>query len=557
MPLHQRIHIHLGDGPSVKRRERNMRISLVLLAVVLVAGFVTVSLRVCLYGLSPQVAQSILAVSVPVHNARSRPDILDRNGQILATDIRVFWLHADPQHVVNADETAEKLLRLFPDLDAPALHAKLRAKSRFEWVKRGLTPRQAELVYALGLPGLHLIPENQRVYPAGHAAAHVLGITNIDNVGLSGVERYIDQRPPAQFLNVSPGHRPFIKLSIDLGVQHAFAEELAKAKREYNAQAAFGVVMDVRNGEVIASVSLPDFDPNQRDQAISADRQNRVLTDTYELGSVFKAFTTALALDAGFVRREDRIDTGTPLNVGRFILRDKHGERKMSVEEIFTRSSNTGTARLALMAGIPRQRAFLEALGLLTPLATEAGSSAPPAQPRTWRPANAVTISYGHGIAVPPLSFAAAAAAMVNGGTLVRPTFMLSTARAGAGPRVISPETSADMRDLLRLTVERGTGKRAAVSGVAVGGKTGTAQKVKRGRYSKDVVTTFFAAFPIAAPRYLVLVSFDEPRPTERTPRTEAAYNAAPAAGAAIARIAPMLGVTAFAQIDEPEPTSY
>jgi cell division protein FtsI (penicillin-binding protein 3) len=522
--------------------ERNAEFAFAGLRALFTVCFLAVAGRLVLYpSAEPQPAAMI--ATVQIQHARNRPDILDRHGRIIATDIRVYWLFANPKHVLEAEETAEKLIALFPDLDRAALLKKLRADSRFEWIKRGLTPREAEKVQKRGLAGLYLLPEQQRVYPAGRAAAQILGVADVDNRGLSGIERFIDERPPTPFTNVALGQRPSLRLSLDLGVQHALAEELRGAMTDYRAEGAFGLVMNVKNGEVLASVSLPDFDPNLREKAVEEGHQNRVLSDTYELGSVFKSFTLAMALDAGVVRRLDVIDTATPLKVGRFTLTDHHHQKQMTVEDVYVHSSNTGAARIALMAGIPRQRHFLKSLGLLDPLETEAGRSAEPHAPKVWRPANSITIAYGHGIAVSPIVFARAAAALVNGGHLIRPTFLATGEDTALGPRVITQETSETMRELMHSVVERGTGKRAQVPGLEIGGKTGTAEKVEKGRYSKDVLTTFLAAFPIDEPRFLLMVSLDEPKTNKTAPRTEAAYNAAPVAGAIIARVAPMLGV--------------
>jgi cell division protein FtsI (penicillin-binding protein 3) len=283
-----------------------------------------------------------------------------------------------------------------------------------------------------------------------------------------------------------------------------------------------------------------------------------VVTDVYELGSVFKSLTIAMALDQGVATRRDVFDV-SPLIVGNFLLRDPHAARQlMSVEDIFIHSSNTGAARIAMAAGIGRQQAFLKSLGLFEKIETEAGTSPNPRFPKIWRPANAATIAYGHGIAVPPLLFASAMATLVNGGELIKPTFLLSEKGANEkGERPISPETSATMRDLMRLVVERGTGRRAAVPGIGVGGKTGTALKAKEGHYTRDVVNSFVAAVPIEAPKYLVMVTLDEPKPEEPGKVNEASQNAAPTAGAIIARIAPMLDILPTPRFDEAAASPY
>ncbi len=538
----------------------NRRAAQTILGLGFAAAFATLSGRMLLYASNaPQQLPILAAASTPSQLVHSRPDIVDRHGRLLATDIRVYRVYANPQQLVNADEAAEKIGGLFRDLDQAQLVRKFRDKtSKFEWVKRGLTPRQAEAAHKLGIPGVYIISSLQRVYPAGNAAAHILGVTNVDNEGISGIEKYIDEKLASQVAPVAHAERPIVKLSLDLGVQHVLAEELAKAKESYRAEAALGLVLDVKTGEVLASASLPDFDPNRREQAIEQNHQNRVVTDAYELGSVFKSFTIAMALDQGVAVRSDRFDA-SPLRIGHFMLHDPHAKRDpMSVDDIFIHSSNTGTARIAMAAGIPRQKQFLDSLGLFERIETEAGASSKPVFPKVWRPSNAVTISYGHGIAVPPLLFASAMATLVNGGEQIKPTLVISDRGVDEkGKQVIKSETSAMMRDLMRLTVERGTGRRAAVPGIAVGGKTGTAGKVKDGRYTHDVVNTFVAAFPIDNPKYLLMVTLDEPKPDAPGKPNEAAYNAAPTAGAIIKRIAPMLEILPTARFDEAASTSY
>ena len=549
----------LGGSTTAAKEARNARRAQVLLVVFFLSAFIVVSGRIIHYGASANDLPVLAVVTGPAALAKNRPDIVDRHGRLLATDIRVYWLAANPQAIVNADEAAEKIVSLFPDLNQAALVKKFRDKtSRFDWVKRGLTPKMAEAVHALGIPAFTLLPTVQRVYPAGNEAAHILGITNVDNEGRSGVEWYIDQKLASQVSPTTLTERPIVKLALDLGVQHVLTEELSHAMERYRTEAALGLVLDVRNGEVLASASLPDFDPNRREEAAEPNRQNRVVTDVYELGSVFKSLTIAMALDQGVANRYELFDT-TPFSVGHFIIRDSHAmTQQMSVEDIFIHSSNPGAAHIAMAAGMDRQIAFLKALGLFEKLETEAGTSPLPVFPKVWRPANAITVSYGHGIAVPPLLFASAIASLVNGGERVKPTFLLAETGQDEGrQRIISAATSATMRDLMRLVVERGTGRRAAVPGIAVGGKTGTALKVKDGHYTHDVINSFVAAIPIDAPKYLVMVTLDEPKPEEPGKINEASQNAAPTAGAIIKRIAPMLDILPTPRFDEAASTPY
>jgi cell division protein FtsI (penicillin-binding protein 3) len=548
-----------GGTKSPAHAARNARRAQALLALFFVGGFATLCVQIVRYGAASGDMPVLLPAVAPAQLAKSRPDIVDRNGHLLATDIRVYWLAANPEKIVNADDAAEKIAALFPDLDQATLARKFRDKaSKFEWVKRGLTPKQAEAVHALGIPALTLSATNGRVYPAGNEAAHILGITNVDNEGRSGVEWHIDQKLLGQLTPSSSAERPIVKLSLDLGVQHALTEELTQAMARYQAKAVLGLVLDVNNGEVLASASLPDFDPNRREQAAEQNRQNRVVTDVYELGSVFKSLTVAMALDQGVATRFEPFDV-TTMMVGRFMIRDPHAkQRAMTVEDIFIHSSNTGAARIAMAAGAERQQAFLKALGLFEKIESEAGTSPNPRFPKVWKPDSAATVAYGHGIAVPPLAFASAMATLVNGGERIKPTFLLNSKGADeAGERVVKPETSETMRDLMRLVVERGTGRRAGSPLIAVGGKTGTAKKVKDGQYTHDVMNSFVAAFPIDSPKYLVMVTIDEPQPEQGAPSFEASQNAAPTAGAIVRRIAPMLDILPTPRFDEARPRSY
>jgi cell division protein FtsI (penicillin-binding protein 3) len=547
-----------GSGSFKGAPARNRRRAQWALALCFAAGFALVAGRAISYAVLSNGMPSLAMAGAPPQLAKARPDIVDRNGRILATDIRVYWLAATGKEIPHPDDAAEKLAGVFPELRQAELARKFRRKpGRFEWLKRGMTPGEANAVQTLGIPGLTIFATVGRVLPEGNETAQIVGMTNIDNEGITGVERYIDRQLAKQVAPVSPGKRPIVKLALDSSVQHALMEELADAMVRYRAIAALGIVMNVRNGEVLASASLPDFDPIRREEALDENRRDRVVHEIYELGSVFKTFTVAMALDQGVAGRYDRFDT-TPLRMGRFLLHDAHASRaSATIEDIYVHSLNTGAARIAEAAGMERQQNFLRSLGLFETLETEAGTSMKPVFPAEWRPANVATVAYGHGIAVPPIVFASAMAAIVNGGQRVKPTFLLAGSAEAPAERVLQPETSAQVRELMRLVVQRGTGHRAAVAGLDVGGKTGTALKVKNGHYTRDVVNSFVAVLPVSDPKYLILVTLDEPKPEAPGKPNEAAYNAAPAAGALIKRIAPMLGILPEPRFDETAARSY
>jgi cell division protein FtsI (penicillin-binding protein 3) len=529
------------------------------LTLALLGGFLAVGWQLTVLGRDGAVSSQLMSAENQIRHALARPDVVDRQGRMLASDIKIYWLFADPGQIIDADEAVEKLSRVLSGEELVGLRTKLRGKSRFEWVKRGLTPKEASKVHRLGLPGFHLIEEPQRVYPAGQTAAHVLGHTNVDNQGLAGIEKFIDGAPDLAEPAQQGSDRARLRVTLDLRVQHALHDELTAAKARYQAKALGGLVLNIHSGEVLAMAGLPDYDPNRREQSLIEGRHNRFYYDAYELGSVFKIFAVALALDQGLARVDDKIDVLTPIRMGRFTLQDRHARsRYLSVAEVFTHSSNTGAARLALAAGSKRQKAFFAKLGLLEPIETELGPTARPLFPDPWREVNTMTAAYGHGISVPPFAFAVAAAALINGGHKITPRLLPGPAgTTGEGERVVSAETSAIMRDLFWQNVEHGTGKQAKVPGYRVGGKTGTAWKPAKGGYSDDVITSFVAGFPMEDPQYLVLVVIDEPKPERPGKRTEAGHNAAPTAGALIKRIAPMLGIAPSRTFDEQRQASY
>ena len=482
----------------------------------------------------------------------ARPDIVDRNGETLATDVRMVSVFAEPRNIVDKDEAVELLTAVLPDLDARELRERLGQRRGFVWIKREITPRQQAEVHRLGIPGVGFLPENKRVYPNGTAAAHVLGFANVDNVGIAGLEKYIDGQGlqdlnGAGFQVAAEDLKP-VQLSLDLRVQHALRDELHKAMEKFKAKAAAGCIMDVNTGEMIALVSLPDFDPNDPVDALEKDRINRINVGVYEMGSTFKALTTAMALDSGKFSINSSFDARSALRYGRFTINDYHAQHRiMTVPEVFIYSSNIGTAKMALGLGVEHHKSFLKRTGQLDRLVTELPENAAPLVPPKWGELNTMTIAFGHGLAVAPLQAVMAVGALVNGGVMIPPTFMKRTeAEAKAiGTRVIKPETSEGMRYVLRLNAERGSASKTAIPGFYVGGKTGTAEKVINGRYSKTKnLTTFTAVMPMDKPRYVFLTILDEPQALPETHGfTTSGWNAAPTTGNVVERVAPLLGV--------------
>ncbi|HRJ69094.1 MAG TPA: penicillin-binding protein 2, partial [Beijerinckiaceae bacterium] len=467
-------------------------------------------------------------------------------------DVKMVSVFAEPRRIVDKDEAVELLNAVFPDLDGSDLRAKLGSRKGFVWVKREITPRQQAEVHRLGIPGVGFLPEHKRVYPNGPVAAHVLGFANVDNQGIAGIEKYIDGKGMADLKGTGFAGKPMdlkpVQLAIDLRVTHAMRQELQEAMKKFKAKAAGGLVVDVNTGEIVAQVSLPDYDPNVPTDALKPENINHLAVGVYEMGSTFKALTTAMALDSGKVSLTSNFDATQPLRYGRFKINDYHGQRRvLSVPEIFVYSSNIGTARMALSVGVQGHKDFLKKMGQLDRLITEMPETAKPLVPSNWGELNTMTISFGHGLAVSPLQAVAATAALVNGGYLVPPTYLKrSEAEAKSiAKRVIKPETSEAMRFVMRLNAERGTAGKANIPGYYVGGKTGTSEKVVGGRYSKTkVMTTFMAIAPADKPRYLFLTLLDEPQGSSETHGyATAGWNAAPTTGKIIERVGPMLDI--------------
>jgi cell division protein FtsI (penicillin-binding protein 3) len=483
--------------------------------------------------------------------ATARPDIVDRNGEVLATDVKTPSLFAEPRRLIDKDEAIELLTATLPDLDNGEVRDRLLSKKGFVWLKREITPKQQLDIHKLGLPGVGFLRENKRVYPSGSEVAHLIGLVNIDNQGIAGMEKWLDNQGLADLHRAGFAtdrlQKP-IELSIDLRVEHALRDELMKAKDKFHAKAASGLVVNVNTGEVVSMVSLPDFDPNSPKEAHDPDRINRLTTGVYEMGSTFKAFTLAMALDTGKYGLDSLWDARGPLHYGKFAIHDDEPKgRFLSMKEVFTFSSNVGAARIALSQGVDAHKAFLRKMGQFDRLRTELPESASPIVPKRWGDLNTITIAFGHGMAVAPLQGVMGVSALVNGGYLIPPTFMKRTeeeARAVA-KRVIKPETSEKMRYLMRLNAEIGTARKADVKGYYIGGKTGTAEKVINGRYAKKkVLTLFTAVIPADKPQYQLLIMLDEPQSLKETYGfITSGWNAVPTAGAVISRIGPLLGI--------------
>jgi cell division protein FtsI (penicillin-binding protein 3) len=505
---------------------------IVIAAAFSVAAFALVGIRLIHLTL---LNGDIIAPRVAAAVSEARADLRDRNGVILARDLPVTDIGARPEFLPDRAEAAHQLAEATGVNEARL--ARLFARKPYVLVAQRVSPDTLDKVMELGLPALDLMPRDKRYYPAGREAAQVIGVTDPDGSGLSGLELGLDR-------HLREARQPIVT-SLDVRVQFILAHELAAAREAYHAVSTGGIVMDVRTGEVLAMASLPDFDPNARSYSRGDSGRNVMAQDAYELGSVFKVFAFTLAMEDHTTRPDEYFPIAAGFRIGNHTIHDAEKlPAVMMAKDILAQSSNVGTAQIALRSGPSRQRAFLASLGLLDAIVTELPERRRPLIPRNWGPTETATIGFGHGISVSPLSFVAAAATVVNGGRRIVPTFLKHPVDS-RGAQVIKPETSLTMRELLRYDVTDGTGRNADVLGYDVGGKTGSAEKNVAGRYvAHKLITSFCAVFPIHDPRYIVFVMIDEPHGEKASGvMALAGHTAAPTAGRVVARIAPLLGV--------------
>ena len=533
------------DGPA-KQWIETSRTRLIIAGALMGLAFIVIAARLIeVSGFKS--ADRVAHGPAPTHLEASRADIVDRNGVLLATTLAAPSLYADPKEVLDPRTAARKLVQVLPDLNEAEVYAKLTADKSFVWLKRQLTPRQMAAVNALGIPGLDFQDEEKRIYPQGRTFAHVVGYADVDNKGLAGIERSFDDALRSR-------HQP-LQLSVDLRVQAILRAEIAQQMAEFRAVGGSGIIMNVNTGEVLALASLPDFDPNDPGATPTENLFDRVTLGTYEIGSVFKIFTVAMALDDRVTTLGGGYDASHPIKIGRFTIHDDHAQNRwLSVPEIFQYSSNIGAAKMAMDVGADRQREFLGKLGLLTAPNFELPEIAAPLLPSAWHPVNVMTIGFGQGISVSPLQIASGVSAVANGGIYHRATIIKPPAgETVSGTQVMSESTSIEMRKLLRLVVEKGTGKLAEAPGYLVGGKTGTAEKVAGKTYAThSLISSFAGVFPINDPRYFIMISIDEPHGDKASAGyATGGWVAAPGVSRTIERTASLLGIQ---PVDEDSP---
>jgi len=559
----------LGENPDVIERE-NIRLRheemrdqsrqraegrLFILGLFFCAAFVAVGGRMATLAASEPSEPRANAAGASI--VAQRADIVDREGRILATNLETFSLYAVPPQMIEPEHAATELARIFPELDKKDLLEDFTGKRKFLWIRKKLSPEQKQAVHDIGEPGLLFGPREMRLYPNGKLAAHVMGgasfgregVHAAEVIGVAGIERLFDAK-----LRDPANEGKALQLSLDLPVQAAAERVLYGGMKLMNAKGAASVLLDVHTGEIISMVSLPDFDPNDRPQVLTEGDAsdsplfNRVVQGVYELGSTYKIFAAAQAMELGLANPQTVFDTRGPLRWGKHKIRDfRNYGNELTLTKIIVKSSNIGTARVAQMIGTERQQDFLRRLGLLeaTPVELTEASGGKPLLPKNWSELSTMTISYGHGISATPMHLASAYAAIANGGYVVQPT-LLKQDGPQYGERVMSASVAAASRTMLRKVVTEGTASFGEVPGYAVGGKTGTADKPKpRGGYYEDkVIATFATLFPAHDPKYVLVVTLDEPVETSGDePRRTAGWTAVPVAAEMIRRVAPLLGM--------------
>ena len=548
----RRERAEIQHGRMLRKTQRR----LIMIGCIFIISFGVIGMQMTALAMTepsePKAQNSINDISV------SRADIVDRNGRILATNIETHSLYVHPKQLADPSGTALRLAEIFQDIDAITLKARFNGKQNFLWLRSAISPEEKQAVHDIGDPGLLFGPREMRLYPNGKLAGHILGGTTFGKqgvhsaevIGVAGVEKEFDELLRDPKYNGRP-----LKLSVDLSVQSALEKVLRGGMQLMNAKAASAVLMEVHTGEIFAMSSLPDFDPNNRPIGLTKGDQsddplfNRAVQGLYEQGSVFKTFTVAQAMELGLVEADTMIDTKR-FRWGKYAIKDyRNYGPELTVEKVLVKSSNVGTARLSQMIGADSQKSFLKSLGLLatTPIELVEGSTAKPQFPSKWSEIATMTISYGHGISGSPLHLAAAYSAIVNGGTFVSPT-ILQKSVSEVGARIISKNVSDQLRSMLRDVVRtpEGTANLGEVSGYSVGGKTGTAEKTRKtGGYDGErVLATFASFFPSEDPKYVLIITLDEPEDRMGVePKRTAGYTAVPVAAEVIRRVAPLLGL--------------
>lgn len=516
--LHQTRKIYLSSSHHTsieKARGRSLIVMAIFLFLFVIVGARVIDLSI-IQSVSPEDFAHYSepeAMEVIEDEKLYRADIMDRNGVTVARSLKTVSIYADPKMIEDTVQVSKGLVHIFPEMTYGSVLQKLQSKKRFVWIKRDATPVEQEKILQAGYPGLAFREETQRIYPQGSLLSHIAGTTGSEMQGLSGIEASFDSL-------LKDSDNP-LHLTIDVRLQHALKKEMLATMNRHSAKGAAGLIMDVNNGEILAAVSLPDFNPYYYNKADDNALFNKTTLGVYELGSTFKIFSTAALLEKSEANISAVFDARQSIEMGRFKIRDFHPEKRvLTTPEVFIHSSNIGSAMMGMEVGTENLKNFYKDIGLMDTPNFELQEVGKPIVPSPWREINTITASYGHGIAVSPLQLTSAISSIVNGGFLIKPTLILNNDKKKNkdNVRVVSDKTAHRMRQLLRLVVSEGTGKSANVKGFLVGGKTGTAEKPGKNGYDrKRLISSFVGAFPMDKPQYVVFVMIDEPKGIKET----------------------------------------
>ncbi len=540
-----------GSLNSLIERSR-ARLVFFLVAVFLIYGAIAIKVIKLTFFFEHENKNSI-NFTPTITQGKDRLSFFDRNGILLTSNLKTNSLYSDARDVKNPAQDAKAIRTVLPELNEAELVKKLSSKKAFAWIKRNLHPREMQEINNLGIPSLHFQEEEKRIYPHQNMFSHVLGMVGRDNQGLTGLEKYLDNLDKVSFEKLALNER--LDTSLDMRIQSLLHTEMSKQLLKHKAIAASGIVMDVTTGEILALVSLPDYDPNTPGTLTKSNQFNNVTLGVYELGSTFKPITFAAAIEKKIIDLHTVVDASEPIKIGRFRISDFHAKkRRLTAPEVLMYSSNIGTARIAEKMGGPILQSYFRKLGLYEKVKTEIAERSLPLMPAKWTDVTTLTASFGHGVAVTPLHIASATGTLVNGGILYTPTLIkIPEGKKPLGTRVFSEETSETMRKLFRLVVSKGTGSTANVKGYFVGGKTGTAEKLVNGRYVEGkVISSFMGIFPMYAPKYFVMAIFDEPQATPDTyGYNTGGWIAAPVVSRVIAAMGPLMKIKPVDENDE------
>ena len=492
--------------------------------------FLFVFVKVCTFNVQDKIDN--IKNTMQIANKMSRASIVDRNNNIIANNIPTISSYCKPfELIISNEEFIDKISEIFPE-ESSRIKAAFKSNKKFIWIKRHMTPGQKNQLMNLGIPGVYLVNSEKRIYPNKNLFSHLIGYTNIDSVGISGIEK--------SFNEILISKEDPVVLSVDLKLQHAVRTELLSGIDEFSAKGGAAILMDMKNGEILSLASLPDFDPNLHKE--NDNIFNVATYGLYEPGSIAKIFNVAIGLESRVITLDSEFDISKPLKIGKFAIHDyKSRKGKFSVADIFKYSSNIGSAQIASEFGEEIQKAYFKKFGLLDKIDFELDEVSTPRFPEKWGKSSLLTISFGHGVSMTPLNLIVSVAGIVNNGEMVMPTLI-----KGKNPvvtKIISKDTSLKIREIMRNVVQESSGRKANIYGYDVIGKTGTSEKISsNGKYSKKANICFFVG---CFDRYILLVMMDEPKGTSATfGFSTASWNAAKIAGNIIKRIGPLLNLT-------------